>query len=69
MSEKTLKKFERNNPAIASNILYTKGEKILPVYISNYNSNRENTIILLILSNREKEGWHYLAVKKNCLHY
>ena len=64
MFEKTLKKFERNNPAIAANILYTKGEKILPAYISNHNPTHEKTIILLILSNREKEGWHYLAVKK-----
>ena len=64
MFEKTLKRFERNNPAIAANILYTKGEKILPAYISNHNPTHEKTIILLILSNREKEGWHYLAVKK-----
>ena len=54
MFEKNLKKFERNNPAIGLNILYTKGEKILPAYISNHNSTREKTLILLIFPNREK---------------
>ena len=25
---------------------------------------RENQVILLMIPNKEKEGWHYLAVKK-----
>ena len=35
------KKFEKNNPTIAINILYAKEKKILPAYISNHNSTRE----------------------------
>ena len=53
---------EKNNPTIALNILYSK--KILPAYILNHNSTHERTIILLMIPNKEKEGWHYLAVKK-----
>ena len=42
--------------------MYTK-KKICLAYISNYNSTREEQIVLLMASNEEKEGWHYLAVK------
>ena len=41
--------------------MYVKEKKICPVYIPKINSNCE--IILLMLPNEEKEGWHYLAVK------
>ena len=34
-----------------------------PSYISKINSNCEKKILLMIL-NKEKKGWHYLAVKK-----
>ena len=44
--------------------MYIKEKKILPVSISNHNSTREKTIILLMIANKEKEGWHYLEVKK-----
>ena len=37
---------------------------MLPAYISNHNPTREKTIILLMIPNKEKEGCHYLAVKK-----
>ena len=53
------KKVEKNNPTIAP-----KEQKILPAYISNHNPTREKTIILLMIPNKEKEGCHYLAVKK-----
>ena len=33
-------------------------------YISKNNSNCEKQIILLIIQNEEKEGWHYLVIKK-----
>ena len=33
------------------------------------NLNYEKQIISLITSNEEKEGWHYLAVKKHLHHY
>ena len=58
------KTFEKNNPTIALNILYTKEKEIFPVYISKIDSNCEKQIILLMTPNEEKEGWHYFAVKK-----
>ena len=73
-------KFDKNNVAIALNVLYTKKEKIWPAYVSKHNSNREKQVILLMILNGEKqceaksdghvaksEGrrrWHYFAVKK-----
>ena len=56
--------FEKNNPAIAVNILYTKQKEICPAYVSKVNSNCKKQIVLLMIPNEEKEGWHYLAVKK-----
>ena len=56
------KSFEKNNPTIAFNILYTKEKEILPAYILNHYSILEKQIILLMILNEEK-GWHYLAVR------
>ena len=36
---------------------------MLPAYISNYNLSQEKQMILLMIPNAEKEGWHYIAVK------
>ena len=57
------KKFEQNNRTIALNILHVpyNTKQIRPAYISKYNSNRHNQIILLIITDNKK--WHYLAVK------
>ena len=58
------KRFENNNPTIALNILYTKEKEICnKKYISKHNSTREKQIILLMIPNKRKEGWHCLAVK------
>ena len=38
-------------------------KKIYPAHVSKQNSNREKQVILLTISNGEKQ-WHYLAVKK-----
>ena len=59
--------FQKNNLEIALNVLYAKDTEILLAYISNHNSIQEKKIILLVVSNEEneKEGWHYLAVKKS----
>ena len=35
------KSFEKNNPTMAMNMLYTKEKEILPTYISKHNSTRE----------------------------
>ena len=58
------KRLEKNNLTIALNNFYTKEKEILPAYISKHNLTREKQIILLMIPNEEKEGWHYLAVKK-----
>ena len=61
------KTFEKHNSTIALNILYIKENEILPAYTSKHTSTHEKKIILMIPS-EEKEGRHYLAVKKY-LHY
>ena len=44
--------------------MYAKKEKIYPAYVSKHNSNREKQVILLVIANRERRRWHYLAVNK-----
>ena len=39
------KNFEKNNVAIALNVLYAKKEKIYPAYVSKHNSNREKQVL------------------------
>ena len=60
--------FEKDDPTIPLNNLYIKGKGIWPANISKINLNSEKQIILLMIPNEEKEGWHYLALK-NCMHY
>ena len=57
------KKFESNNKSIVLNILYVlhNTKKIRHAYKSKYNLNRENQVILLVITDGGK--WHYLAVK------
>ena len=54
--------FEKNNSTIA-NVLYIKEMEKCPAYISKLNLDCEKQIVLLMIPNEEKEGWHYLAVK------
>ena len=56
------KKFKKNK-TIGLNVLYARKEKICPAFVSKHNSNCEKQVILLMISNREKQ-WDYLAVKK-----
>ena len=60
---KDWKKFESNNKSISLNILHVpyNTEKIRHAHKSKYNLNRENQVILLMITDGEK--WHYLAVK------
>ena len=44
--------------------MYTKEKETHPAYILKRNSTREKTMILLMIPNEEKEGCHYLAVKR-----
>ena len=63
-NKKDWKKFELINKSVALNILYVPDntEKIRHAYKSKYNLERENQVILLLISDGEK--WHYLAAKK-----
>ena len=52
-----------NNKSIALNILQVDNqEKISHYYKSEHNKTRENKVILLMITDNEKQ--HYLAVKK-----
>ena len=44
--------------------MHIKEKETSPPFISKINWNCEKQIILLIIPNKEKEGWHYLVVKK-----
>ena len=49
-----------NNITFPLNVLCTPKEKIYPTYVSKYNSQREEEVILWMIPNGE--NWHYLAV-------
>ena len=54
--------YEKNNPIITS-IFYILNEKKYTLLIfQKINSNYEKQIILLVISNKQKVDWHYLAV-------
>ena len=57
-------KFEQNNNAIALNILHVpyNTEQIRLAYISKYNHERNNQVILLMITDND-ENWHYFASK------
>ena len=44
--------------------MYIKEKEILTAHISKHNSAREKKVITLMIPNKEREGWHYLAVTK-----
>ena len=50
------KKFEKDIPIIALNILYIKENKILLAYISKHNSTCEKQIFLVVIPSEEKKG-------------
>ena len=55
-------RFERNNKTISLNTLFVPhNEKTNLAYKSKYNRKRENQVVLLMITNREK--WHYIALK------
>ena len=43
--------FEKNNPTVVLNTLYTNEKEILPVYISKHTSTPKNQIIFLMIPN------------------
>ena len=61
--EQDFKTFEMNNKSIALNVLHThSNEKISHFYKSEFNKTKEKQIILLMVSDNEKQ--HYLAVNR-----
>ena len=54
--------FEKHNPTIALDILYIKKEEIWSAVISKIISNCEKQVILLMISNEEKEE-HNISLK------
>ena len=64
------KKFEQNDNSIAINILFTpqNKESINLAYKSKYNRKHENQVVLLMITNDEKndenDKWHYIALKR-----
>ena len=61
------KKFEGYNQAVAFNVFNEKEMQICPTCNKKYNSTCEKQIVLLMIPNVEKEGWHHLAVKNICI--
>ena len=61
---KDWKKFEQNNKTTALNILFVpyNTKQVKPAYISKYNHERDNQVILLMITDKD-ENWHYLTVK------
>ena len=48
------KNIEKNNLAIALNVLYAKKEKIYPDFVPKYNSTHEKQVILLKIPNNKR---------------
>ena len=55
--------FEKNDKTISRNELVVpyKIEQIRLAYVSKHNLNRENQVILLMITNNRK--WHYISIK------
>ena len=54
--------YEKNNPIITSIFYILKEKKYTLLIFQKINSNCEKQIILLMISNKQKVDWHYLAV-------
>ena len=70
--KKDWRKFEQNNESITINILFVpKNEETINIaYKSKYNCKRKNQVVLLMITNHEKndeidknDKWHYIALK------
>ena len=61
------KDLKQNTPTIDLNVLCIEEKEICPANISRINSICEKQIIILMIPNVEKEGWHYLVVKEICI--
>ena len=63
IGKKRWNEFEKNNKTIAISVLFVhyNTEQIRPAYVSKHNSERENHVVLLMITDSKKQ--HYLAVK------
>ena len=57
-----LKEFEKIDLKIVFSILHAKKDKIYSVFVSKHNSNQENQVVLLMISNGKR--WPYFLVEK-----
>ena len=55
------KKIEKNNRAIALNVLYAKKGKKFSVFVSKHNSNCKKQVFLLVIPSGE--GWYNITLK------
>ena len=65
---KDWKRFEKNNKAVAFNILFVPhNEKLINLaYKSKYNCKHKNQVVLLLIADGKK--WHYTALKGEPTH-
>ena len=64
------KKFEQNNKSTAVNILFLSkdSEEITLLYKSEYNSERENKVLLLMINDDDNEKYYFAVKSKLELH-
>ena len=62
---KDFDKFEKNSKDVALNILSADDteEKINIIYKSDFNRKRKHQVNLLMITNKDRDKWHYITVK------
>ena len=57
--------FEQNNESIALNVLFSSkdSEEITFLYKSEYNLDRENKVLLLMINDNDNEKYYYFVIK------
>ena len=65
MHKRDWENFEQNNESIVLNVFFTSkdSEKITLLYKSEYNLERENKVLLLMINDDHNEKYYYFAVK------
>ena len=65
MHKRDWENFEQSNESIAINVLFPSkdSEEITLLYKSEYNLERENKVLLLMINDHGNEKYYYFAVK------
>ena len=65
MHKRDWENFEQSNESIAINVLFPSkdSEEITLLYKSEYNLERENKVLLLMINDHDNEKYYYFAVK------